>query len=287
MAVHDRAYRPYEGPLTRETTRFLVLPRYAFRDLVGQRFFWTGALAAAGPILVALVMIYLHHNIAAISTFKLDVKSLMPIDAGFFLRLQSIQGIILGFAVALLVGPGLVSSDLVHNGLPLYLARPFSRTEYVLGKGAVLVLLLSAATWIPLLGLFAFQAALGGMDWLREFAYLAPAIVVTCLSWIVTLTLVTLAVSAYTKRKVTAQGLLLGGFFLSTAIGQSLNGALGIELGEMVDLSAVLRATWASMFGVASDVEIPPLFGWISLAVLCLAALQLLHRKLRAYEVVR
>ena len=37
MAVHKRAYRPYEGPLTSERWRFLVLPRYGLLELFESR----------------------------------------------------------------------------------------------------------------------------------------------------------------------------------------------------------------------------------------------------------
>jgi hypothetical protein len=40
--------------------------------------------------------------------------------------------------LAAFVGPGQVSPDLANNALSLYLARPFSRVEYVLGKMSVL-----------------------------------------------------------------------------------------------------------------------------------------------------
>ena len=52
------------------------------------------------------------------------------------------------------VGPGLVSPDLANSALPLYFCRPFSRAEYVLGKCAVSVQLLSLITWVPGLILF-------------------------------------------------------------------------------------------------------------------------------------
>src|SRR5258707_13066390 len=54
-------------------------------------------------------------------------------------------------------GPPLVSRDLRNNALPLYLCRPFTRTEDVLGKMSVLLILLSAITWIPQLLLFLFH----------------------------------------------------------------------------------------------------------------------------------
>jgi hypothetical protein len=39
----------------------------------------------------------------------------------------------LALFLAAFIGPGLISPDLHNNALSLYLARPFSRAEYVLG----------------------------------------------------------------------------------------------------------------------------------------------------------
>ena len=119
------------------------------------------------PLLVEAILIYLHHNVTALAIMKLNVRELVPIDASFFQTFVNIQG---GFAffVALLVGPPLVSRDLRNNALPLYLCRPFSRTEYVMGKMSVILILLSAITWIPQLLLFLFQSYLEGFAWFRE-----------------------------------------------------------------------------------------------------------------------
>ena len=39
MAVYERTYRPYQGTLTPERTRFLVLPRYAYREIFRTKLF--------------------------------------------------------------------------------------------------------------------------------------------------------------------------------------------------------------------------------------------------------
>jgi len=33
MAVHELAYKPYAGPLTPAWSRFLIIPRHAYRDV--------------------------------------------------------------------------------------------------------------------------------------------------------------------------------------------------------------------------------------------------------------
>ena len=98
---------------------------------------------------------------------QVNVRELVPIDAYFFQMFINIQG---GFAffVAVLVGPPLVSRDMCNNALPLYLCRPFSRTEYVIGKMSVLLILLSLVTWVPQLLLFLFQSYLEGFAWFAQ-----------------------------------------------------------------------------------------------------------------------
>ena len=88
------------------------------------------------------------------------------------------------FFLTLLIGPPLVSRDLTNNALPLYLCRPFSRAEYVVGKMAVLLILLSLITWVPGLLLFLFQAYLEGGGWIAANLWIAGAIFVGSLVWI-------------------------------------------------------------------------------------------------------
>src|SRR4029079_7899966 len=93
-----------------------------------------------------------------------------------------------GFLLAVLLGPALISRDLANNALPLYLCRPFSRAEYVMGKMSVVLILLSAIMWVPGLLLFLFQSYLGGWQWFTANLYLAGAIFVGSLVWMLLLT---------------------------------------------------------------------------------------------------
>src|SRR5215211_3041734 len=147
MAVYEQTYKRYTGKLTPEWSRFLIIPRHAYRAVFNSKLFTAFFALCFIPLLVEAILIYLHHNISAIAIMKIDVRALVPIDAFFFETFVSLQG---GFAffVALLVGPPLVSRDLRNNALPLYLCRPFSRTEYVVGKMSVILILLSAITWV-------------------------------------------------------------------------------------------------------------------------------------------
>jgi hypothetical protein len=131
MAVYERNYGRYTGELTPTWSRFLVLPRYAFQEVFQSKLFVAFFVLCFALPFAGLVMIYLHHNLSALNLFGLpleELKKALPINANFFLQGQQIQGF-LAFLLAFLVGPALVAPDLRNNGMPLYLSRPFTRTE--------------------------------------------------------------------------------------------------------------------------------------------------------------
>jgi ABC-2 type transport system permease protein len=290
MAVYERNYGRYTGAVTPDRTRFLILPRYAYEVVLKSRLF-VGFLALCfGPPFIGLLIIYLYHNVGALQLIGLTPEKLaevFPISNSFFFNGLWIQGG-LGFLLVLFVGPALVSPDLRNNGLPLYLSRPFTRTEYVLGKMSVLVILLSAITWVPGLLLLFIQGYLEGPGWLAKNWRIAFAVFVGSWVWIVYLSLFALAVSAWMKWKPVARITLALLFFVLMGFGAAIRGVLDTRWGLLVSSWHVIDAVWTSLFGLPTEGEIPPVGpSWFALAAGCLIFLWLLSRRIRAYEVVR
>src|SRR5215212_9739664 len=165
MAVYEHLYGSYEGQSHSAWSRFLVIPRYALREVFKSKLLTTIFILCFIYPLVATILVYLHHNVNALALLQINVRELLPIDASFFRTFVEVQGAF-SFIMTVLVAPPLISRDLANNALPLYLSRPLSRTEYVLGKMAVVVFLLSMITWVPGLLIFLFQASLAGVSWL-------------------------------------------------------------------------------------------------------------------------
>src|SRR5688572_29433356 len=253
MAVYEQTYRRYTGALTPEWSRFLIIPRHAYRGVFGSKLFTAFYVICFLPLLVEAVLIYLHHNVNALAILRVNVKELIPIDAFFFQTFVNIQG---GFAffVALLVGPPLVSRDLRNNALPLYLCRPFSRTEYVLGKMSVILILLSLITWIPQLLLFLLQSYLEGFDWFRANLWMASAIFIGSAVWILLLALLSQTVSALVKWRVIASAALLGIFFIPSVFGEFINQVFRTRWGSIVSLGALMKNVTAGLFGTFDPV---------------------------------
>ena len=306
MAVYEQSYKPYTGRMTPEWSRFLIIPRHAYRGVFNSKLFIAFFAVCFLPLLVEAILIYLRHNFGAIAAMSINVRELIPVDAFFFEVFVNIQ---MGFAflMALLIGPPLVSRDLRNNALPLYLCRPFSRTEYVMGKMSVLLILLSIITWVPQLLLFLFQSYLEGFAWFKANLSIAFAIVMSSLVWILLLALLSQAISALVKWRVVASGALVGLFLIPSVFGAFINEVFSTRIGNLVSLSALIRNVTAGLFGTfdrLTDIrrvrdfdgtilrEIvlyePPLWSsWTMLFLLCVACLALLSWKVKAYEVVR
>src|SRR5687768_16714272 len=222
MAVYEHLYGSYEGVSHTSWSRFLVIPRYALRDVFKSKLFTTVFILCFIYPLISMILVYLHHNTNALALLQINVRELLPIDASFFRTFLEVQG---GFAFILtvLVAPPLISRDLSNNALPLYLCRPLSRTEYVLGKMTVIAFLLSLITWIPGLIIFFFQASLSGFEWFGANLWMIGAIFLSSSVWIVLLSLLALAISSLVKWRVVASGALLGLFFVPSAFGGIVN----------------------------------------------------------------
>ena len=304
MAVYEQTYKQYPGKLTPEWSRFLIIPRHAFRDVFKSKLFTAFFIVCFAPLLVEAILIYLHHNVNALALMKVNVRELIPIDASFFQTFVNLQASF-AFFVTLLIGPPLVARDLRNNALPLYLCRPFSRTEYVLGKMSVLLILLSAMTWIPQLLLFCFQAYLEGAGWFVDNLWIASAIFIGSVVWILLLALLSQVVSALVKWRVVASGALLGIFFIPSVFGEVINQLFFTRWGNIISLGALMKNVSAGLFGtfvrttghmtdfdgsVAREIVMnePPLWAsWFALGLICMVCLALLSRKVKAYEVIK
>ena len=307
MAVYEHTYRNYAGPLTPEWSRFLIIPRHALADIFKWNVFSVVLVICLVisfiPLLVESILIYLHHNVNVLATWQLNVKELIPIDGSFF---QVFVGIQAGFAflVTLLVGPPLVARDLRNNALPLYLCRPFSRSEYVAGKMAVVLFLLSIITWVPQLLLFLLQSYLEGVRWFVDNLWIAAAIFLASVVWILLLALLSQAISAVVKWRIIASGALLGIFFIPSVFGEVLNQLFRTHWGNLISLIALMKNVSSGLFRtfqptqrfvmdmngelVAAVISEPPLWcSWLMLFVISAICLAVLSAKVKAYEVVK
>ena len=285
MAIYKRGYVRYDGELTGRVTRLLVLPRFAWQQILSQRIVTMVLVVAMFFPLGSAVYIYLANRAHLLQGFS-EVTALLTVDTSFFVIFMNAQS---GFAILLaaLVGPSLVAPDLANGALPLYFSRPQSRTDYIVARMLVLVGLLSVVTWIPGLLLFSLQSGMAGWSWFASHWTLGVGMLVGFLLWVVLVGLVAMASSAYVKWRIVAGAVVLGVFFVLAGASELFNAVLRVEWATAFNPARAMNQIWLLLLGAEALPGPSATQCALALGVLITVLLFVLERKLRPVEVVR
>jgi ABC-2 type transport system permease protein len=263
----------------------MVLPRFSWRRLFQQRLVVLLTVVAMIWPLLCAGFIYLTNNAELLKGLDSEFQSFIQVNGNFFLIFMNVQSAFAIFLAAL-IGPGLIAPDLANNGLPLYFSRPLTRPTYALARLVVLFGMLSAVTWVPGLLLFGMQVGMAGGAWFRANWSFGSAIVAGFSIWVLLVSLVALAGSAWVRWKVVAGGLVLGFFFILGGISAMVNAVFRVTWGNALNPAWAANRLWHAMLGVE-----PPSGPGVLPCALVLAALivflaLLLERRLRPVEVI-
>jgi ABC-2 type transport system permease protein len=264
----------------------MVLPRYAWQKLYQQRLVLVLTMAACIWPLLCAGFVYLTNHVELLQGLDREFREFIQVDGRFFSIFMYVQA---GCAVflAALAGPGLLAPDLANNALPLYFSRPLTRWSYALSRLTVIVGMLSVITWVPGLLLFALQVGLAGGWWFVANWTLGAGMVAGFLLWLLILSLVAMASSAYVKWRVVAGAVSLAFFFILAGIAAMIDEVFRVRWGHVLDPAWAVNRVWCALLGVTppdgpgAGVSLVMLAGLV-----CVLAL-VIERKLRPVEVVR
>src|SRR6185503_1627517 len=145
--------------------------RAGIRTMVAKRAFLGLLLVAWIPFLVRAVQFYAASNLT-----NIPQASILAPSADTFRQFLEQQQVFV-FFVTVYAGAGLIANDRRANALQIYLSKPLTRAEYVLGKLAILMTFLLLVTWLPAIVLLMVQIAFAGnFTFLKSNLYLFPAI---------------------------------------------------------------------------------------------------------------
>jgi ABC-2 type transport system permease protein len=285
MAVHSHVFHPYAGVRTSPRNRWMVVARYALTEALALKKTIALLVLAAFPLLGGAVVIYLHHNLEAIKILELPLKALVPIDAKFFYWILTVQCWI-AFGLTAAIGARVLVNDLRDNALPLYLSRPLTRVEYVIGKAAAIAFLTSLVTWVPSLLLFGLQGSLD-RAWIAANWWIAPAIFFGAWTAIPLFALVCLAVAAVLRRRAAAEAAFVALFIVVPLIAKIIDQFLHAQWWIRFFLPAIFESLWTPLFRLQQSNGLSAGGAAVSLAVALVLAGTVLLRRVRAWEIVR
>jgi ABC-2 type transport system permease protein len=199
-----------------------------------------------------------------------------------FLRQQSL------FVFLVTIGQaGLIADDRRANALQLYLSKPLTRVEYVVGKLVPPLIYVLGVTFAPAVVLLALQIAFAGsVTFLRENLFLLPAITLFSVMQALLSAFAILALSSLSKSRRFVSIMYAGVIFFSAAMYQALRAITGsrawaaISPGEMLDVIAT------AIFRGRAEPPVPvPVAVLVVLGIIAVS-IWILEKRIRGVEVV-
>lgn len=289
LSIFKLEYRAYTGTLTSRWVRLGVIVRYALAEAWSSRITVGLFTLSMLPVIVYLVGIYLANNPVA-RMLIMRRNPTLAINAGYFLKVLETQ-CWLALVLTAWIAPRLVCFDISDNALPILLSHPISRFGYVLGKFVALSSCLSLATWIPCTLLFAYQGYSSAQPWVLPNLRIAVGLVVGSLLWILLLSLLGLALSAWVRWKAVATGIIFAAVLVPAGIGGVITGILRTKWGFLLNVPVIMTQLWQQLLGAPQttrpDFRLPGSCILLVLALMCAVCVLLLNARIRAREVVR
>ncbi len=278
MPIYDLSYRPYRGDLTGHTWRWLTIAKAGLGDYLKRRIF-----------MIFLFISYVHpigRGFFIWGTHQLGARSFDVVDAAFFRNTLFIQGLFL-LLVCIWPGATLIAQDLRTNAIQLYLSKPLSRLDYVLGKFAIIAGI--GVLLIPVPGLLLFLMELGLSTDLNFLAnhYWVPLAMAGYSAVIITgAGLLALAISSVTRSGRYAGLMFFGIVFFSQAAGRLLGFLTGEAAFIVLSLISLVDQAGGIFFGGEVEFGLHPFTSSVAFAVLLGLCALILRRRVKAVEIV-
>ncbi len=282
MPIHDQSYRHYAGSREPAGRAWITIASTGIRTMIRKRKFLGLLLLAYLPFLVYAIRFYLAANVSVpqISAF---LSATRESYRSFF----DWQAMFLVF-ITIWVGAGLVANDKRANALQIYLSKPLTRTEYIAGKAAILVVFLTLVTWAPaILLLLLHMVFTGSFAFIRANLMLFPAITLYSVLQVLLASFTILALSSLSNSSRFVAILYTGVIFFTDAVFGVLSAVTGSSAFSWISISGSLRQVGNIIFRMTPLYRDTP---WqVSLLVVVAAivvSIVILERRVRGVEVV-
>jgi len=277
MPIHDQGYRHYGGSRARGRA-WVVMFTTGVRTILGNRRWIMLMVAAWVPFLVRAVLFYIGSNFS-------QAAIIAPSAAAFrdFLGWQNL----FVFLVTITLGAGAIAQDRRANALQIYLSKPLTRLEYLVGKLSVLMAFLLFITWLPSILLLVLQVLFAGnFTFLKANAYLFPAITLFTFIEVLMVSMCILALSSLSTNSRFVGILYTALIFFSKALAGVLFAVTRGTSFSWISFGNNLDQLADVIYRVPPEYETPwPVSLAIVLGLIALSAV-ILERRVRGVEIV-
>jgi ABC-2 type transport system permease protein len=276
MPLYDHSYRRHEGRRSSRFQRSLALARSSARLLLKRRSFLLLLALSWSPAVVRAAQIYVARQFPqAPDFFTVSAATWREFLGG---QVQFLPVVL----VSLYTGASAIASDVASGALVVFLSKPVSRFDYVLGRLMPVAAAIAFITLVPALALLLLQVSLApGLDWISEAPHLPLSIVGYSLFLSLYFSITVLAVSSLCRS-----GRVAGAGFAALAFGSNFVARAALA-GEPPGFLSMTKAAIEAGYWFFAEPSVEG--ASISVAVMSftmLLALFVLDRRLRSKEIV-
>jgi ABC-2 type transport system permease protein len=278
MPIHDQSYRHYAGVKAPPGRSWTVIAWAGIMSTVKKRVFLAILFGGWVQFFIRSIGFYFSNTVQ-----QLEVLSASAATFRSFLEWQNF----VVFVITIYVGAGLIAQDRRANALQLYLSKPLLRSEYIVGKLAVLATFLLLVTMVPALMLLVVQVVIAGsFTFLKTNTFLIPAIVLGSLLQVLLASVTMLALSSLSKSARFVAIMYAGVLFFTKAI-----------FGVLYAITRTTAVAWVSpgenlaqvvdvIFRQKPRYDTPWEVSLIVIVGLVIVSISILERRVRGVEVV-
>ncbi|HEY3175828.1 MAG TPA: hypothetical protein VGK94_08720 [Candidatus Polarisedimenticolia bacterium] len=278
MPIYDMSYRPYRGTLSTHTWRWRTIAKAGLTQHLSRRVF-----------LIFLFIAYIHPIVRGVliwGTHQLNANPFEMIDAQFFRNTLLGQGLFL-LLVSIWIGAPLIAHDLKTNAIQLYLARPLTRIDYVVGKFAIIAGVGSILLPVPALLLYLMELGLStDTKFLTANFWVPLAILAYSILVVGGAGLIILAISSMTRSGRYAGLLFFALVFFSQAGAGLLQLITGLRAFAVLSLVSLADQIGAICFGGPTEEGVHLVPTLLMYSLLMGLSVLVLRRRVKAVEIV-
>jgi ABC-type transport system involved in multi-copper enzyme maturation permease subunit len=276
--IHDQSYRHYGGGKAVPGRSWLVIASAGIMTMIRKRSFMGLLMFSLAPFLVRAVQMWISANYpqAAILSPTAETFRQFLEQQDFFV-----------FIITVYVGAGLIANDRRANALQIYLSKPLMRSEYILGKLAILFAFLTLVTFIPAMLLLFLKVAFdGNFVFLKNNLFLVPAITIGSFLQVSLAAFTMLALSSLSKSARYVAILYVGITFFTTAIYGALYAITGSSRVSWISIGANVSQVVDVVFRLKPRYATPWEVSLLVIIGLVVISISILERRVRGVEVV-
>jgi ABC-type transport system involved in multi-copper enzyme maturation permease subunit len=278
MPIHDQSYRHYGGGKAVPGRSWTVIAWAGIRTMIRKRAFLGLLIFALAPFLVRAVQMWISANYPQAAILNPTAETFRQ-----FLEQQDF----FVFVITVYVGAGLIANDRRANALQIYLSKPLMRSEYIVGKLAILFAFLTLITFVPAMLLLLLKVAFdGNFVFLKNNLFLLPAITIGSLLQVSLAAFTMLALSSLSKSARYVGILYVGITFFTTAIYGALYAITGSSRVSWISIGANVSQVVDVVFRLKPRYATPWEVSLLVIIGLIVISISILERRVRGVEVV-